>query len=278
MTAILVAVSLLLLISDQGGFFRPVEQVLSVILNPIERASYQLGSNLSRFGDFWSDNEKLRTENAQLRQDLQAALSDQARTAELASRVDELERQLEFRKNPESQRFNTLNADVVNRDTGGANFGIWINKGSNENVAVGMTVVDLSGSLVGRVVRIKPTESYILLVGDNNIGVNVILKRVGADGKQVLVQPPVDGTAIGQFQLRSDEKIKISHIKLEADVRLDDWVFTSGIGNTFPNNLLLGKVSRVINQDGSPEKEATVKPIADLERLQQVLVLLGRKE
>ncbi len=278
MCAILIALALVLMILDQAGLFRPVEQATSTLLAPVERATYQLGTNLSRFGDFLGDNEKLRAENAQLRKDLQSALGEQGKVAELANRVDELEKQLQFRQNPENRKYNVVDADVVNRISDGVSQGVLINKGSSDGLAVGMAVVDVSGYLVGRVVKVEGKRSTALLISDNNVGVNVVIRRYGPDGKPIIIQPPVDGTATGQYQLRTEEKIKISHLKPEADIKEDDWVFTNGIGTTFPPNLLLGKIGRVISQDGQPEKEAVVRPIADLEHLQQVLVVTGRKD
>jgi cell shape-determining protein MreC len=117
-----------------------------------------------------------------------------------------------------------------------------------------------------------------LLISDNNIGVNVVMRRYGQDNKPIPIQPPVDGTALGMAQLRTEEKIRISHLKPDADIKVDDWVFTNGLGGTYPANLLVGKVGRVISEAGQPEKEAVVVPIADLDHLQQVLVITGRND
>ncbi len=272
--AILFIICLVLMISDQLGALRPFEQVTSTLITPLERASFQLGRNMSRFGDFLADNEKLRTENLALRQELQSALDAQGKVAELANRVDQLERQLEFRKNPDNRKFNVLNADVVNRDASGANHGVIINKGTNEGLKTGMPVVDVSGYLVGRLARTETQQSYVLLISDSNVGVNVYTQRYGPDNKRIPINS-VDGTATGQYQLGQDVRVKIGRIQPEADIKPDDWVFTNGIGNTFPPNLLIGKVGRIISQDGQPEKEAIVQPIADLEHLQQVLVVTG---
>src|SRR4051794_29866510 len=94
--AFMIGLALILMLADFSGFLRPVEQVTSTLLIPLENGSHQLGANLSRFTDFFGDNEKLRAENADLRQQLQTALADQGKVAELANRVDQLEKQLEF--------------------------------------------------------------------------------------------------------------------------------------------------------------------------------------
>jgi rod shape-determining protein MreC len=270
--ALMLALSLVLMIADFTGVLRPVEQVTSTFLIPLENASNQLGSNLSRFGDFLSDNNQLRAENASLRQDLQAALADQGKVAELANRVDQLEKQLEFRANPENRKYSVVNAEVSNQDSSGVNQAITINKGSNDGLNRGMPVVNAAGYLVGRVVSVETKKSQVFLISDNNVGVNVYTQRYDANNKRVPIQA-VDGTALGQYQLGGRDKVKIGLIQPDADIKVDDWVFTNGKGGNFPANLLIGRITKVSSEDGQPEKEAVVRPIADLDHLQEVLVI-----
>jgi rod shape-determining protein MreC len=270
--ALMLGLSLVLMIADFTGVLRPVEQVTSTFLIPLENASNQLGSNLSRFGDFLSDNNQLRAENASLRQDLQAALADQGKVAELANRVDQLEKQLEFRANPENRKYSVVNAEVSNQDSSGVNQAITINKGSNDGLNRGMPVVNAAGYLVGRVVSVETKKSQVFLISDNNVGVNVYTQRYDANNKRVPIQA-VDGTALGQYQLGGRDKVKIGLIQPDADIKVDDWVFTNGKGGNFPANLLIGRITKVSSQDGQPEKEAVVRPIADLDHLQEVLVI-----
>ncbi len=270
--AIWIALSLIIIILDQLGFIRPVEQVTTTFLRPITQAAHQLGTNLSRYGDFFNENEKLRSENALLRDQLREAQGAQGKVAGLANRVDQLEKQLKFRENPDNKNLSVVNADVVNRGTSSVNQSITINKGSNDGLQRGQPVVDASGYLVGRIARLEATQSEILLISDSAVGVNVYTQRYDANNRRVQIQP-VDGTAIGQFQLGTSDKIRIERIQQTADIKQDDWVFTNGIGNTYPPNILIGKVDRVLSEDGQPEKSAIVRPIADLDHIPQVLII-----
>jgi rod shape-determining protein MreC len=270
--AFMLGLALIIMLADFSGFLRPVEQVASTFLNPLENATHQLGANLSRFTDFWSDNEKLRAENADLRQQLQAALADQGKVAELANRVDQLEKQLEFRANPETKKYTVVNASVTNQDANGIDQAITIDKGTNDGIVKGQPVVNSAGYLVGRVVSVETKKSTIFLISDNNVGVNVYTQRYDAENKRVPIQS-VDGTALGQYQLGTKDLIKITLIQPDADIKVDDWVFTNGKGGSYPANLLIGRITRVSSQDGQPEKEAVVQPIADLNHLQEVLVI-----
>lgn len=276
----LLGLSLALVITDQLGFLRPVEQITSTILSPLARACSQFGKNVSRLGEFLSDNELLRAENLRLRTELAAAQEAQGKVAELANKVDQLEKQLQFKSNPETSKYTVVSADVVNRDSGGVNRSILINKGANQGIAKGMPVVDISGYLVGRVATVNSGESYVLLISDSNLGVNVYTQRYGADGKRITITPIVDGIAHGQYQLDKSSQLKLSRIQANGDIQVQDWIYTSGLGNAFPQNILVGRVEKVINRDGQPEKEAYIRPIAELDYLQQVSVITawGQKQ
>jgi len=81
----------------------------------------------------------------------------------------------------------------------------------------------------------------------------------------------VDGTALGQWQVGG--RVKITLIKNDANIKSGDLVLTNGIGGIYPQNLLVGSVEQVNAQEGQPEKEATLKPIADLDHLQRVQII-----
>ena len=271
-SAIWVGLSLAIILVDQMGYTHPVQQVTTAILGPVATAARQLGTNLSRYGDFFSDNEKLRAENAALRQQLLEAQADQGKVADLSNRVDQLEKQLKFRENPANASLNVVNADVVNRNTSLPDQSITVNKGSNDGAVRGQPVVDSSGYLVGRVARVEATQSEILLISDSSIGVNVYTQRYDANDHRVAI-PPVDGTAVGQYQNGTGDVVQIERIDQNADIQANDWVFTNGKGSTYPADILVGKIDKVSAQDGQPEKSATVRPIADLDHVQQVLII-----
>jgi rod shape-determining protein MreC len=271
--AYLVVAALVLILFDQFGWLRPAQQVISTFLYPVQRGVHQFGENVANLGAFTKSLDELRAENRELREQYQAALSDQGKLAALAQENAELKRQLDFKSNPDSARFTIVSAEVINRGSD-LNQAIIINKGSNDGIVFGKPVIDASGYLVGRVQKVEPQKSTILLITDTNIGVNVTTRRFDKDNKVVDIPGGgADGTAIGQWQVGG--RVLMTLIKSEADVKEGDWVFTNGIGGIYPQNLLVGNIQQVIARDGQPEKQATLKPIADLDHLQRVQVILS---
>ena len=58
-------------------------------------------------------------------------------------------------------------------------------------------------------------------------------------------------------------------------VRAGDVVVTSGLGGTFPKGLLVGEVTKIKNQPSSLYQDITLAPSADLNGLEEVIVLVG---
>jgi rod shape-determining protein MreC len=274
--AVLVIISGVIIFLDRSDVLRPAKDVFSTFSSPIERGTFQLGRNLSDLGAFLDNLDKLRNENNQLHAELQTVKEQQARSVDIASQLFDLEKELAFKRNPANQRFTTASADVINRDLSGANQAIQINKGSNDKIVKGMPVLDLSGFLVGRIDKVDPQKSTILLMTDTNMAANVINKRFGADGKQQNIEKGATGTAIGQWQRGG--RITIFRIAKDADIKPGDYVFTDGKGATFPPNILVGLVTEVLSSDGEPDKQAVVNPSTDLNRLTRVQVILATND
>jgi rod shape-determining protein MreC len=273
---ILAAISVILMVSDRSGFLRPVEQIVTTVTSPVENAFHQLGRNLSNLSAFMGNLESLRAENQTLREQLQAVREENARAADLASQLFELEKELAFKRNPENQRFLTVSADVINRDVTGTNQALLLNKGTNDKIAIGMPVIDSSGFLVGRVEKVETKRSTILLITDTGMAANVYNKRFGTDRKQIAIEKSADGTAVGQWQRGG--RITIFRIQRDADIKVGDFIFTDGKGATFPANILVGYVTEIISSDGQPDKQAVVNPSSDLERLQRVQVIISTND
>jgi len=57
-------------------------------------------------------------------------------------------------------------------------------------------------------------------------------------------------------------------------VKISDLVITSGLSGLYPKGILIGKVTKIQEERGAGEILAEVKPAADLNKLEEVLVVL----
>jgi rod shape-determining protein MreC len=64
-------------------------------------------------------------------------------------------------------------------------------------------------------------------------------------------------------------------LPLRSDVRLGDRVVTSGLGETFPTGLPVGRISQIALGSRNLFKQVSIIPAVDLNRLEEVFVIVG---
>ncbi len=138
---------------------------------------------------------------------------------------------------------------------------IYIDKGSNAGIAPDMAVIT-SGGIVGKVLRVYPSTSLVLMINDQSSGVGAMLEKSRLQGV-------VRGTPNGELVL--------DRVMSDEQVTVGETLLSSGGDQIFPKGLPVGTVSKV-----SAGKEMflslKVKPAADLSRLEEVLVVTEKQE
>lgn len=266
----LVALTLIIMITDQVGLLHIPETLISTVLNPVENATYHLGENLNNYSAFLGDLNKLRAENAQLRQQLADAKGNDALLSQLETELEIKQSEDQFDKNPAFKNLTKVTSLVLQHDNTGENQTITIDKGSNDGVKSGQVVLDSSGQLVGRIGETQSNKSIVLLITDNSIAAKVVTQRLDKDKKKVTITP-VDGTVQGEWQ--NGGTISMIHIPANADVKSADELVTVGGDGIYPANVLVGTIDKVTKHTGEPEQSATVNAASDLYHLSKVIVI-----
>jgi rod shape-determining protein MreC len=148
-------------------------------------------------------------------------------------------------------------ASVIGRDPSPFLSYVIINIGSNEGVLPGMPVVTDKG-LVGRVDAVIAEAARVQLVTDAASAVNVRLQSSNTDAMLV-------GSVTGD--------VSLDMISQDATVAIGDVVLTSGLGGTYPPNLLVGQVVSVRKLEYELFQQAAVQPNVDFNQLDVVLII-----
>lgn len=148
-------------------------------------------------------------------------------------------------------------ATVIGRDPSPFLRYLIIDKGSNHGLRRGMPVVTEQG-LVGRVDAVIGSAARVQLITDPASAVNARLER--ADREAVLT-----GTAAGDLALEM--------LPQDVTVQPGDVVLTSGLGGTYPPDLIIGQVVSVRRRDSDLFQQAFVQPAVDFAQLKLVLVI-----
>ena len=68
---------------------------------------------------------------------------------------------------------------------------------------------------------------------------------------------------------------RLKYLDRSEDVRVGDQVLTSGLDNVYPKGWPIGNVVRVERQRTGVSQEAEVRPLVDIGRLEEVVVLMS---
>ena len=246
----------LLLALSGIGLLRPVEDVSYTVLSPIETLLRSAAEPIADIVANYGDVRDLTRENEALRAETERLNAEIARLREEATRTDELERLLGTRDALANQEFVT--ASVVARDPSNLRQLVAINAGREDGVKVGMPVVTEGSTLVGTVSRVEDDHAWVTLVTDVDSAVSGIL-----------LESRAQGVVAGGYNRR----LSMEFVDQNAAVKQGDTVITSGLGGTYPKDLVIGKVTGVSANRQELFRSVTVEPLASLSKLETVLVM-----
>ncbi len=202
-------------------------------------------------------NDLLNEENLALK-DENLMLND------IISRSDYLRNEYELIN---STDFTVVKANIIGKSAE-INDKYLLDKGSLNGISSGDTViVGIQSSenvivegLVGKVEEAGDNWSKISLIIEENNNISFTNVRTQEGGIINLT----DGTTLDGYMFNS-----------QSDIIADDRVYTSGLGEVYSPRIYIGRVSNVINDDENLQKNITVVPAVDFDKLSSVLVILG---
>jgi rod shape-determining protein MreC len=228
------------------------------LLTPAERAgSWALDGVRGAWSEYISlfranrENQRLRAQVGEL----------SMRNSALESRAAEaqrLEALLQFRDAHADAPL--LAARVIGGDAGMGGRAIYIDRGERDGVQPNMGVITPQG-VVGKVLEVYSTTSQVLLLTDKNGGAGALL---------------ADSRAQGATRGTGGPLLQLDYVGNEQEVKPGERVLTSGMDRIFPKDLPLGTVIEA--KPGNPFKQIQVRPAAHLDQLEEVLILLSRRQ
>jgi rod shape-determining protein MreC len=227
-------------------------------LTPFERVVVRVQNGAN---DLWHNYfflRGVRAENRRLNEQIEQMRLNQVRLSEDAEQAHRLQQLLAFKEQVIAK---TVAAQVIGSSASDLSKSIYIDKGSNDGIAQDMPVITATG-IVGKVLRVYPSTSLVLLINDQTSGVGALLEKSRLQGV-------VHGTPNGELMLE--------RVMSDEQVAPGETVLSSGGDQIFPKGLPVGTVTHV-----SPGRELfldiKVKPAADLSRLEEVLVVTEKHE
>jgi rod shape-determining protein MreC len=249
-------VSVIVMVLDhRGGYLDTARVWMSAAANPIYtvvQTPYQLWSWLT--GSF-ADRSRLRTENAQLTEQLRVARTQLLRFESL---TEENRRLREIREASKGVSERTLIAEIINVSVQPFRHMVVINKGVDDGVFRGQPVLDAFG-VVGQVMQVGKTTATLILITDAEHAVPIQVNRNG-----------IRSIAVGTGE---DAKLSLPYMTVESDVRRGDLLVSSGLDEIFPAGYPVATVTKVERNANDTFAVVEARPLAQLDRDREVLLL-----
>jgi rod shape-determining protein MreC len=249
----------LLVILNQLGYLSPVRALVQSALVPLLRPMTLATQEFAAWTAQTDNLQALQAKNDELETLNNKLMVENVRLREV-ERENELFRQLlnYTRTNPQ---FAYQTTSVIGRSIGvdptNLIYFVFVDIGARDGIAKGMPVITDRG-LVGRVTAVGPNSAQVLLLIDPASSVNVLVQNSRATG---VVRGNIDGTLLMERIPQSDR------------VNPGDIILTSGLGGNFPDKLVVGQVTEVIQRDQDMFQSARIRPTVDFGKLETMLIL-----
>lgn len=265
----LLLMAFIILSSIPGSALNNLTSPVSVVLGPVQNVIFK---GMTKVSDYYaaftegvqirSENEKLRTENATLKNRI-------TQLEEAGRQYNALKEALQLKDRYDN--YTIIGSRLLTRDIGSW-FDIFrIDSGQKDGLNVSETtsyaVVDAQSRLVGRVLSTDLTTARILPLLHQGFAMSAKVNT--AAGALVRVR--------GDLDLKETGHCAIDQIPPTAVIRVGDEIITSGAGGLFPAGIPIGVVTEVVDSGTRQNRTAILKPYIDLENVETVFVMKGKE-
>ena len=255
--AVLLTAGLAVLYSLTG--VSPGDVVVKGILAPLRAGTSSLTAQAEQIYNYIFEYESLAAENEALRQEL-AELKDDAQDSLAAQKENERLRELLKLKEAHPD-YELVDSYIISWSSNDWTRTFTLNRGSGSGIETGMCVITQSGEVVGLVSEVGANYSVVKSILDSSLEIRGTIASSGFSG---MVQ--------GAYTAEQDGLLRMDYLPSAAVIRNKDQVVTSG-STVYPRNLILGYVVDAGYDDIGVSMYALLKPAADIDTLEQVFVI-----
>lgn len=264
MTGVCVAALLLsFTLNIKGG---PLNTVAGYVFVPMQKGINTVGAwvveksdNLKQLNDVMKENEELKAQVDSLTSELNTIKLEQYELENL--------REL-FELDQKYPSYEKVAANVIGKDGGNWFTNFTIDKGTEDGIEVDMNVIAGSG-LVGIVTDVGPNYAKVAAI------INDTMKVSG------MVTSTSDNLIVNGSLQNMNEHMVIEFTNLNDkgdEVAIGDPVVTSYVSDQYQQGILIGYISSLEMDANNLTKSGTITPAVDFEHIQEVLVILNKKQ
>lgn len=250
----------LIFILHFSGIVRPLENILLKAISPINHYFHNFASSLKKQSEVGS-KESLAAQLDILKEQRAKEAVDEVKMNLLEAENIKLREQLNFLNN---NNYRYLSANIVARqnlfDGSDKIQDLIIDRGSEDGVIPGVALVNEEGIIIGKVLEVKDESSRACLTVAPDCRLAVA----------ILNSDKTVGLSDGDLGLT----IKLDYIPQSEEIVLGDTVISSGLGDSIPRGLVLGRVTQVNKQSNEIWQDVNIESLASIYDLTVVSVIL----
>lgn len=244
----------------------PLNSVAGAVFGPMQKGINGVGAwmsdkadNFKKLDEVLAENEDLKEQVAELTQELNNVKLDQYELENLRELLNLDQKYSEYEK---------TGANVIGKDPGNWFSVFIIDKGAEDGIEKDMNVIAGNG-LVGIVIDVGPHYAKVRSVIDDSARVSGMVLTTSDNCI-------VKGSLV---TMTEDQEIAFHDLNdRDGKVQIGDQIVTSNVSDKYLPGILIGYISTITEGSNHLTKSGTITPAADFEHLQQVLVILEKKE
>ncbi len=241
------------------------ENAVGITMGPGQEATTGIGGWFRNIFVYFGSIKALREENETLKKE-NIKLDKQVRDMMgLEAENDRLRIMLDLAKT--ENNLDLVASRVIAKDPSNWYSSFTINKGTEHGIEKNQAVFTANRELIGQIYKVGTNWAEVITILDPDSGVGSMVERTQDIG-----------VLEGDSSLRMKGLCRLGYLSRDAEIAVGDYVETSGLGGIYPKGLLIGKVTEVKEDNATMSKSATVEPIADIDRVNEVFVLRSYTE
>ncbi|MDP3386139.1 MAG: rod shape-determining protein MreC [Eubacteriales bacterium] len=233
------------------------------VFSPVQKVFYSIGQTFANSFDSLLNISRIREENIQLQERISILQEENIQLKYIVNNADALKNEYEMLSN---FQYEHVKSQIISRDIGNWFERFTIDKGTNSGIQIDDIVIKavrtedqlVKVGLIGKVVDVGYNWSKVVTIDDIGSSVSIKVLRTNEGG---VAKGSISGN-IEAFMFSQTE-----------DLRVDDEIVTSGLGEIYLPNIYIGKIVKIEKTSDLLTEKITIIPVVDFEKLYEVFVI-----
>ena len=261
----ILCVGMMVLTFTTDVFSGPLSFAAGYVVVPFQEGITAVGTWMSEKSDELGQIRVLLEENKELKRQVDELTVENTMLQQDKYELNHL-REL-YQLDDEYSEYQKVGARIIGWDGGNWFHSFTINKGSDDGLEVDMNVM-AGGGLVGRIVSVGSNWAKVTAIIDDNSNVSGM---VLSTSDNLIVS--------GDLELMSQGMIRFGQlVDSDNEVAEGDKIVTSNISDKYLPGILIGYISTMEMDSNNLTKSGRVTPAVDFAHLEEVLVILEKKQ